>query len=92
MRQIPLIRRLAPAALLVVLAACASDGASAGGTIDDRSEWCDTIRAVEEQWKAVDSQRRPFEVKQGGYKRIGDLIADLEDGIAVVDRRTVTRC
>jgi hypothetical protein len=86
MTLIPMIRRRAPIAFLIVLAACASDGGAAGGgTIDDREEWCAVIGEVDEQFAEVDSSDDDFEVKQAEYARLAVLIADLNAGIAVVD-------
>jgi hypothetical protein len=84
MRSIPTIRRLTAAAVLGALAACASDGGT-GHAIDDRKEWCAVIRDIDQRFTTVDHSDDGFEVKQALYKRIGELIGDLEDGVGVVD-------
>jgi hypothetical protein len=86
MRPYPAMRRLTPVALLVVLAACADTGGSAAErAIDDREEWCATVREVDERFKTADNSDGSFEVKQARYERIGELVGELDDGIAVVD-------
>ena len=86
MRPSPTMRRLTPVALLLVLAACTDTGGSAAApTVDDRKEWCATVREVDERFKTADNSEGSFEKKQARYERIGELIGELDDGIAVVN-------
>ncbi len=84
MRPIPIIRRLTSVAVLVALAACAGDGGAAR-TIDDRKEWCAVMRNIDRRFTAWGNSDDGFAVKQAGYGRIGERIADLADGVGVVD-------
>ncbi len=86
MRPSPTMRRLTPVALLLVLAACTDTGGSAAEpTVDDRKEWCATIREIDERFKTADNSEGSFEEKQSRYQRIGELLRELDGGVAVVD-------
>ncbi len=86
MRPSLMMRGLTPVALLLVFAACTDTGGStAAPTVDDRKEWCATIREIDERFKTADNSEGSFEEKQTRYQRIEELLGELDDGIAVVD-------
>jgi hypothetical protein len=86
MRPHPTMRRQTPVALLLVLAACTDTGGSAAErAIDDRKEWCATMREIGERFKTADNSDGSFDDKQARYERIGELLSELDDGITVVD-------
>ncbi len=53
--------------------------------IDELDEWCAVVGEVDELFTTTDNSSDEFPVKQVSYENIGRLLAQLEDGLDLVE-------